>query len=145
MMKIAKEESTNILQMFDTESASESGSWLHLTKPGTDGDLAYAEKGNTDKPLRIKLKGPDSGTWTAFQRKAMKGSGKKDTRTAKEIAREDANLFARMTLETENIPGFEVVDENVIFDMYFKYKDIRMQALRWVMNQENFTQLAESD
>jgi len=144
-MKASKDESTNILQMFDTESASESGSWLHLTKPGTDGDLAYAEKGNTDKPLRIKLKGPDSGTWTAFQRKAMKGSGKKDTRTAKEIAREDANLFARMTLETENIPGFEVVDENVIFDMYFKYKDIRMQALRWVMNQENFTQLAESD
>ena len=142
-MKIAKDE-TNILEMFDTESASESGSWLHLTKPGTDGDLAYADKG-TSKPLRIKLKGPDSGTWTSFQRKAMKSSGKKDSRTSKEIAREDASLFSRMTLETENIPGFEVVDENVIFDMYFKYKDIRMQALRWVMNQENFTQPGESD
>ena len=144
-MKVSKDENTNILQMFDTESASESGSWLHLTKPGSDGDLAYAEKGNTDKPLRIKLKGPDSGTWTAFQRKAMKGSGKKDTRTAKEIAREDANLFARMTLETENIPGYEGADEAALIDMFIKYKDIRMQALRWVMNQENFTQLAESD
>jgi len=142
-MKLAKDES-NILQMFDTESASETGSWLHLTKPGTDGDLAYAGKG-TDKPLRIKLKGPDSGTWTAFQRKAMKGSGKKDTRTAKEIAREDANLFARMTLETENIPGYQDADEAALIDMFVKYKDIRMQALRWVMNQENFIQLAETD
>jgi len=142
-MKLAKDES-NILQMFDTESASETGSWLHLTKPGTDGDLAYAEKG-TDKPLRIKLKGPDSGTWTAFQRKAMKGSGKKDTRTAKEIAREDANLFARMTLETENIPGYQDADEAALIDMFFKYKDIRVQSLRWVLNQENFTQLAETD
>ena len=142
-MKIAKDE-TNILQMFDTESASETGSWLHLTKPGTDGDLAYADKGTT-KPLRIKLKGPDSGTWTSFQRKAIKASGKKDSRTSKEIAREDANLFSRMTLETENIPGYEGADEAALIDMYVKYKDIRIQALKWVMNQENFTQLAESD
>ena len=142
-MKIAKDE-TNILQMFDTESASESGSWLHLTKPGTDGDLAYADKG-TSKPLRIKLKGPDSGTWTSFQRKAMKASGKKDSRTSKEIAREDANLFSRMTLETENIPGYESAAEAALIDMYIKYKDIRIQALKWVMNQENFTQPGESD
>ena len=142
-MKIAKDE-TNILEMFDTESASESGSWLHLTKPGTDGDLPYADKGTT-KPLRIKLKGPDSGTWTSFQRKAIKASGKKDSRTSKEIAREDANLFSRMTLETENIPGYEGADEAALIDMYVKYKDIRIQALKWVMNQENFTQLAESD
>ena len=137
-------EKSNILTMFDTESASESGSWLHLTKPGTDGDLAYADK-VTDKPLRIKLKGPDSGTWTAFQRKAMRASGKKDDRTAKEIAREDAKLFARMTLETENIPGYEKADEAALVEMYLKYKDIRMQALKWVMQKENFTQLAESD
>ena len=143
-MKIAKDENTNILQMFDTESASESGSWLHLTKPGTDGDLAYADKG-TSKPLRIKLKGPDSGTWTSFQRKAMKASGKKDSRTSKEIAREDANLFSRMTLETENIPGYESAAEAALIDMYIKYKDIRIQALKWVMNQENFTQPGESD
>jgi len=143
-MKLEKDNTSNILEMFDTESASESGSWLHLTKPGTDGDLAYADKGTT-KPLRIKLKGPDSGTWTSFQRKAIKASGKKDSRTSKEIAREDANLFARMTLETENIPGYEGADEAALIDMFIKYKDIRMQALRWVMNQENFTQMAESD
>lgn len=130
--------------MFDTESASESGSWLHLTKPGTDGELAYADKASA-KPLRIKLKGPDSGTWTAFQRKAMKASGKKDIRTAKELAREDSSLFARLTLETENIPGFEGADEAALFEMFMQYKDIRMQALRWVVNQENFTQPGESD
>ena len=143
-MKVSKDESTNILQMFDTESASESGSWLHLTKPGTDGDLAYADKGSA-KPLRIKLKGPDSGTWTAFQRKAMKGSGKKDDRTAKDIALEDARLFSHMTLETENIPGYSAADHADLVDMYFKYKDIRMQALKWVMKQDNFTQPGETD
>jgi len=143
-MKLEKDNTSNILEMFDTESASESGSWLHLAKPGTDGDLAYADKGTT-KPLRIKLKGPDSGTWTSFQRKAIKASGKKDSRTSKEIAREDANLFSRMTLETENIPGYEGADEAALIDMFIKYKDIRMQALRWVMNQENFTQPGESD
>jgi len=143
-MKLEKDNTSNILEMFDTESASETGSWLHLTKPGTDGDLAYADKG-TSKPLRIKLKGPDSGTWTSFQRKAIKASGKKDSRTSKEIAREDANLFSRMTLETENIPGYEGADEAALIDMYIKYKDIRIQALKWVMNQENFTQMAESD
>ena len=143
-MKLEKDNTSNILEMFDTESASESGSWLHLAKPGTDGDLAYADKAKT-LPLRIKLKGPDSGTWTSFQRKAIKASGKKDSRTSKEIAREDANLFSRMTLETENIPGYEGADEAALIDMYVKYKDIRIQALKWVMNQENFTQMAESD
>jgi len=32
-----------------------------------------------------------------------------------------------------------------LLDMFIKYKDIRMQALKWVMNQENFTQPGESD
>lgn len=126
----------NILSIFDTESASEDGAWLHLTKPGTEGELAYAGK---DKPLRIKLKGPDSDTWTSYQRKAIKSQGKKDTRSAKEIAREDAQLFARMTLELENIPGYENAEFSGLVDMYLKYKDIRMQALRFALNQENFT------
>ena len=145
-MKIAKEENTNVLAMFDTEASSESGSWLHLTKPGTDGDLAYADK-EKQQPLRIKLKGPDSSTWTSFQRKAMKASGKKDDRTEKDIRREDSNLFVKMTIETENIkiPEHEVTNEFALFDMYMNYKDIRMQALKWVMKQDNFTQPGETD
>jgi hypothetical protein len=125
----------NLLSMFDTESASESGSWLHLAVPGTDGDLAYDGKGN---PLRIKLKGPDSDVWTEFQRKAMRHAGKKDTRSAKEVAKEDAHLFARITLDVENIPGYDKPDREKLVEMYTQYKDIRIQSLRYLMNQENF-------
>lgn len=128
----------NVLSVFDTEAASEAGSWLHLVKPGTGGEHAYADK-DRKKPLRLKLKGPDSDTWTAFQRKAMRQSGKKDSRTHKEVAEEDAQLFARMTLEVENIPGYENPDHEKLVEMYLNYKDIRIQALQYVMDQENFT------
>jgi len=127
----------NVLSIFDTESASEAGSWLHLAKPGTGGEPAYADKEHK-KPLRLKLKGPDSDTWTAFQRKAMRQAGKKDNRTAKDVALEDAQLFARMTLETENIPGYENPDHEKLIEMYRNYKDIRVQALQYVLDQENF-------
>ena len=69
----------NILSVFDTEAQSEQGAWLHLVTPGTD-ELAYADDARK-KPLRIKLKGPESDTWTAFQRKVMQQQdGKKDKR-----------------------------------------------------------------
>jgi hypothetical protein len=134
----------DILSVFDTEASSEAGSWLHLSIPGTDGEPAYADK-EREKPLRIKLKGPDSDTWTSYQRKAMKSQGKKDTRTAKEIAREDAQLMARMTLDIENIPGYAGSEFNSLVDLYLKYKDIRMQALMYVINRENFTQKLPND
>lgn len=132
----------NILKAFDTVGASEAGSWLHLTIPGTD-ELAYADDKKT-KPLRIKLKGPDSEAWTAFHRKAMKTRDKKDTRTAREVALEDAKLFANMTIEWENIPddtgkGNRELTTETAVKLYLDYKDIRMQALKFVMSQENFT------
>lgn len=127
----------DILKAFDTESQSESGAWLHLSLPGTDGEPAYADK-ERKKPLRIKLKGPDSDTWTAFQRKALAQGDKKDKRTAKEIALDDSRLFAKLTLEAENIPGFEKCDIDTMTDLYFKYKDIRIQALQFVLTRENF-------
>ena len=129
----------NILSIFDTESSSEEGSWMHLALPGTEGELAYADK-EREKPMRIKLKGPDSDTWTSYQRKALKAQGKKDNRTAKEIAREDAQLMARMTLAIENIPGYSDSEFNSLVDLYLKYKDIRIQALMYAINRENFTQ-----
>lgn len=134
---------SNILNQFDTESVSERGEWLHLAVPGTE-EHAYLDD-EQEKPLRIKLKGPDSDTWTAFQRKALRADNKKDKRTTKEIAKEDAQLFARMTLEVENIPEYENPDREQLVEMYTKYKDIRIQALTFVINRENFIKGSESE
>jgi hypothetical protein len=130
----------NVLKQFDTVSASEEGAWLHLCSPGTD-EKVYADD-KQKKPLRIKMKGPDSDVWTAFQRKAIKSQGsKKDDRSPEDVALEDSKLFAKLTTAWENMPAEvgERTIENAI-KLYINYKDIRMQALRFVMNQENFTQ-----
>lgn len=130
---------SNILKQFDTVSASEEGAWLHLCAPGTD-EKVCADKGSK-KPLRIKLKGPDSDVWTSFQRKAIRGNDKKDNRDAEEVALEDSKLFAKLTVAWENMPAEvgECTRENAL-KLYLNYKDIRMQALRFVVSQENFTQ-----
>lgn len=133
---------SDILSLFDTETQSEEGAWLHLTIPGSD-ELAYLDAEKT-KPLRIKLKGPDSDTWTQFQRKAFAKVNEKDKRTPKEIAIEDAKLFARMALAVENVPGFDGATSDKLFDLFFKYKDIRVQCLTFVMQRENFLRKPES-
>lgn len=137
---------TNILQMFDTVSSSEEGSWLHLNVPGTE-EKAYTDGDKQKKPLRIKLKGPDSNAWTAFQRKAMKSQGKE--KSHEDTILEDSKLFAKMTLAFENIPSesgqaLELTQENAI-KLYMNYKDIRLQALRFVMDQSHFTKVLEKD
>ena len=127
----------NILSVFDTEAQSEQGAWLHLVTPDTD-ELAYADDARK-KPLRIKLKGPESDTWTTFQRKVMQQrDDKKDKRTVDEMKREDARLMARMTLAVENIPGVDMVDKETVISMYENYRDIRVQALTFVLQRENF-------
>ena len=131
---------TNILNMFDTEKSSEDGAWLHLTVPGTD-EKAYADGDKQKKPMRIKLKGPDSNHWTSFQRKALKTDNK--SKSHDDTVTEDSKLFAKMSLEFDNIPNndgsgkLEFSFENAM-KLYMNYKDIRMQALRFVMSQENF-------
>lgn len=135
---------TNILKMFDTVSSSEEGSWLHLNVPGTE-EKAYADGDKQKKPLRIKLKGPDSDAWTVFQRKAMKSQGKE--KSHEDTILEDSKLFAKMTLAFENIPSdsgqsLELTQENAI-KLYMNYKDIRIQALRFVMDASHFTKVLE--
>jgi len=138
-MKIEKETSSNFLDMFDTESASESGSWLHLERPDKRGVLCYLDK-EMAVPCRIKLKGPDSEEWGSFSRQSQKDKEKKIKRTNREDAVYEAKLWARMTIEIENIPGYDKPDRNTLFEMYLKHKDMRNQALYWVVNQENFIQ-----
>ena len=133
----------NLLNQFDTESTSENGAWLHLVLPST-GEPSYLDE-KQEKPLRIKLKGPDSNAWVNFQRKALRNNDKNDRRTTKELANEDSKLFAKMTIEVENIPDIEKPSEEQLVEMYVTYKDIRIQALTFVMNRENFTKGSENN
>lgn len=130
-------EPNNLLSIFDTEQQSEDGAWLHLTRPDTD-EFAYADADNK-KPLRIKLKGPESNTWTVFFRKTRQEEGKNDKRTVHDVKLSDAQLMARMTLDTENIPGVDGKDKDSLTKMYLDYQDIRSQALAFILNRENFT------
>ena len=131
----------NILKAFDTVSSSESGAWLHLVMPGTE-EKAYADGDKQKKPMRIQLKGPDADAWTAFQRKALKNQSKE--KSHEDAILDDAKLFAKMTLGFENIPDGKDGELAFTFEsalkLYLNYKDIRMQALKFVMAQENFTQ-----
>ena len=126
----------NILSAFDTEAMCEDGEWMHLVVPGT-GERAYADP-DKKKPLRIKLKGPESDTWTTFFRKARQVAGEKDTRTNDEVKLSDSRLMARMTLAVENIPGVDKSDKESIVSMYRNYQDIRSQALDFISKRENF-------
>lgn len=126
----------NILKQFDTVSASEEGAWLHLCSPSTDEKVYLDDK--QKKPFRIKLKGCDSDVWVAFQRKAMKG--KKDDRSKEDIDLGDSKLFAKLTIEWNAPPELGECNFENALKLYLSYKDIRMQALRFVMAQENFTQ-----
>ena len=129
----------DLMKMFDTESISEAGSWLHLNVPGTK-EKAYADEAQT-KPLRIKLKGPDSDDWVSFVRKSQRSSS--DEMSNKELVERDAELYKNMTLSIENIPG-HAMDEKSLLSMYAQYKDIRSQVLSHIMNRENFTLKPES-
>jgi hypothetical protein len=135
----------NLLQMFDTVSSSEKGAWLHLTIPGSQ-EKAYTDGKKQKKPMRIMLKGPDSDEWTAFQRKAMKTQGgeSKWLKSHEDTILEDSKLFAKMTIAFDNIPNADGGVLAFTFEsavkLYMNYKDIRIQALRFVMSQENFTQ-----
>lgn len=134
----------SILDQFDTVTASEEGAWLHICHQGTD-DKVYLDKAQK-KPLRIKLKGPDSEVWIAFQRKAMRKSDKEEERSPAEIAEEDADLFAKMTIEWENMPDdVGECNQKNAKALYLKYKDIRIQVLGFVHSRENFTKRPPKD
>ncbi len=126
---------SNILSIFDTEAQSEAGSWLHLHTPGKYGVPAYADPDTKALPLRIKVRGPESDIWEGFQRKAMQMG--KDSRTLEEVKRDDSKLLARMTLEIENIPGFDNTREDLV-RLYLSYQDIRQQVLSHIVEREHF-------
>lgn len=140
---------TNILKMFDTVSSSEEGSWLHLCVPGSD-EKAYADGDKQKKPLRIKLKGPDSDVFAVIARKGKFESDKRQAKfqktgmvekpkTVAESALEDAELAAKMTMGFENIPEGKPDDVNSMIAMYLEYKNLREQAIDFAVSRANFT------
>lgn len=124
---------TDFLDIFDTESLSETGAWLHFEKPDGSG-LAY----HKDKPVRVKLKGPDAPEWQLFLREAQKS---KDDESPEEERKREARLFASMTISNE-VPGFEKGDKN--YDMYYKYRDFRRQATTFLLKRRDFFKAAQS-
>lgn len=132
---------SNILEIFDTESQSEAGSWLHLNTPGKYGVPAYADPDTKALPLRIKVRGPESDIWQGFRRKAMQMG--KDNRTLEEVKRDDSKILARMTLDIENFPGFDNTKEDLV-RLYLGYQDVRRQVLLHILEGEHFlAQVAE--
>ena len=132
----------SILDLLDTEAQSESGAWLHLTKPGTTKQRLYLDD-DPDKPVRIKTKGPDSETWTSFMRKSAKEKADSADKSSAEVAMEDARILARMTLAWENLPVGDngepaPFDRDTAVEVYRKYKDMRMQLIHHILDREAF-------
>lgn len=136
---------SNILEQFNTVKLSEDGAWLHLNTPCSN-KKAYADKDNK-KPLRIKMKGPDCNKWSEFKLKSQRAkpekNGKPVEKTVSEISLDDAKLLASLALEFENIPDgsgkgdLTCTYENAV-KLYLDYKDIRVQALSMLFDQERF-------
>lgn len=131
--------SNNILKMFDTVAASEEGAWLHLNVPASE-EKAYLDGSKRKKPLRLKLQGPDSNVWVSFIRKASRAGAKSESIEDTDL--HDAKLLAKMTLGWENIPDNEGKELAFSYEaavkLYRDYKDLRVQALKHIGNQEAF-------
>lgn len=136
----------SILKKFDTESICEEGAWMHLLIPDSE-EKAYldAESAKPQKPMRIKLKGPECDHWQAFLRKSSKPSAQEEAKKQdpSETKLHDAQLLAKMTLGWENIPDdnekpIEFSKDSAI-KLYMSYADIRRQALNFIMRRQNFT------
>lgn len=133
----------SLLDIFDTESKSESGAWLHLKNPATKQPV-YLDN-DPDLPVRIRLKGPESRTWKKF---LMKASREKDEgrRELDDIALQDAQLYAAMTMEWDNLPGADgepaVFSRDLAVEVYRKHADLRNQMFRFIAERENFLESA---
>jgi hypothetical protein len=145
----------SILDCLDTEAKSNEGAWLHLRRPDSSRALLYLDDECT-KPVRIKLKGPDSDTWTRYVRKEARKEAlrrqngeKPPEKTGAEIATEDARIFSRMTMEWENMPVGEndepvPFDEDTAFEVYRKHKHLRAQILDHILDRDAFFTEPES-
>ena len=131
------------LAIFDTKSKAEKGAWLHLENPET-GDLMFADEEQT-KPMRIKLLGANSDKFEKIKMAAMRKARNKkkvklsDSEELKAAVLEVSEMYAKMTLETENLSDKPFTHEETI-QMYIQYLDIRKQVGQFIGSDENFTQ-----
>lgn len=133
------------LNVFDTVTQANSGAELHLLVPGSKVP-AYADDKET-KPLTINLLGSDSDLYSKeIQKKARelrrKKSNSNDLDLDKNI-REACELYARLTVGFKNIPSDEKgkyleCTYDTAFNLYMKYKDIRVQVGDFISDQANF-------
>ena len=134
------------LNVFDTVSASNQGAELHLLHPASKLPT-YADKEET-KPLIINLLGVDSDIYTKdLQKKAKQyrrnaAKNKVDDVDFDKQVRDAAELYAKLTTGFQNIPDDGKKELEFTFDaafqLYMKYKDIRVQVGDFIAEQANF-------
>lgn len=133
------------LNVFDTVTQSNAGADLHLLIPGSKMP-AYADKEET-KPLIITLLGSDSDAYTKELQKKAKEYRRNNKKSGNDVdiekaTREACELYAKLTIGFKNIPSGEKKDLECTFDnafqLYMKYKDIRIQVGDFISDQANF-------
>ena len=133
------------LNVFDTVTQSNKGAELHLLVPSSK-IPAYADEKET-KPLLINLLGSDSDAYRKeIQKKARELRRKKNTSNDLDLDKnilEASELYARLTTGFKNIPGDEKGKDldctfDNAFNLYMKYKDIRVQVGDFISEQANF-------
>lgn len=131
------------LSIFDTQSAAELGAKMELKHPVT-GETAYYND-NEKKPITIKLRGTDSGEYEKeLQKIARQQKGKKSNDVDIEQAkRQSCEIYAKLTLGWENMPkaegeGTQEFSKDAAFELYMKFKDIRVQVGNFITEKANF-------
>jgi len=132
------------LNVFDTVSHANAGSELHLLHPVTKTPVYLDEK--ETKAITISLLGSDSDVYTKeIQKKAKELRRQKNNASEIDLeknVREACELYSKLTVGFKNIPGDDgktlEFSQKAAFELYMKYKDIRVQVGDFISEKENF-------
>lgn len=133
-----------------TEEKSRAGVKMLLRKPGTEEIMSHEMEGH-DEPCEmfLTLLGLDAGdTQRALEKIRARADRKKDgfahTSSDEELERErvaDSKIFASLTVDGLVFMGGEWirVDAKNAYNIYYKVRAFRNQALSFMLNESNFT------
>lgn len=134
------------LNVFDTVSAANAGSELHLLHTVHKTPVYLDEK--ETKPLIITLLGSDSDVYTKeIEKKAKELRRQKNNASEidlKKNVREACELYSKLTVGFKNIPDDNnkgkclEFSQKAAFELYMKHKDIRVQVGDFIADQANF-------
>lgn len=144
-MNIMTIELNSKLSVLDTKSPAEKGEWLHLVNPQS-GQPMFADDEET-KPMRIKVLGSNSDKFAKIKlaqtRKQQNRATAKlsDSEQIKKSTLEVATMFAKMTIETENLTeDAKVLTQDDLINVYSNHQAICKQVGEFIALDANFTQ-----